>query len=244
MKIQVFLNYDNLCEMAANEVVSILNENPASVLGLPTGGTPIGMYYRLIEFYQRGFVRFSQTITFNLDEYVGISPNHPQSYHYYMKNQFFNHIDIKSENIHIPYANVNDVERFCRRYEQAIINCGGIDLLILGLGKNGHIGFNEPGSQLTDGTRMVTLADSTIKANARFFDCIEEVPRSAVTMGISTILKSKKIILLASGNDKTKAVSKLLKSEPSSEFPATFLKLHHDVTLFLDEEAIGNADED
>lgn len=239
MKIQVLLNYEKLCEVAGQEVVSLLIKSPAAVLGLPTGGTPIGLYHKLIEYYKLGNVSFSETITFNLDEYAGISPNHPQSYHYYMKHHFFNHIDIKTENIHIPYVD-NDIEQTCQRYEKEIEKSGGMDLLLLGLGKNGHIGFNEPGSKLSDVTRVVTLADSTINANARFFSSSEEVPRSAVTMGISTILKSKKIIVIASGSEKTEAISKLIKGEPSSEFPATFLKLHPDVTLFVDVDALGN----
>jgi glucosamine-6-phosphate deaminase len=240
VQIKVFLNYENLCEMAANEVVSLVNTRPSAVLGLPTGGTPTYLYKNLISCYKNGRVSFSQTVTFNLDEYVGIPPDHPQSYHSYMRKHFFNHIDIREENIHIPYAENQEINQFCQSYENKIIKSGGIDLLILGLGKNGHIGFNEPGSQLTDQTKVVALAESTIKSNSRYFNSIVEVPRKAVTMGISTILRSSKIILLASGKEKAIAISKLLSSEPSSEFPASFLKLHQDVTLFVDKEAYSS----
>jgi glucosamine-6-phosphate deaminase len=237
MRIKVFPNYKKLCERAAMEVSAVVKSKESVVLGLPTGGTPIGLYKQLIKRFNEGEISFKNTISFNLDEYVGISPEHPQSYHFYMNHQFFKYIDIQKENIHIPSGDLQEIELACKNYENEITKNGGIDLLILGIGNNGHIGFNEPGSNLSDKTRVVTLSNTTINANSRFFCCIDDVPRSAITMGISTIMKSRKIFLLATGWEKAEAISKFMYCEPSPDFPASFLKLHSDVTLFVDEKA-------
>ena len=232
-------NYDEMSEKAAKLVVSQLTLKPDSILGLATGSTPIGLYERLCELNKTGEVDFSEAVTFNLDEYYPISADNEQSYHFFMEKHLFSKVNIKRENIHIPNGSCTDPDAECDAYEAAIEEAGGIDLQILGIGKNGHIGFNEPSRDLNTSTHLTDLTESTIEANSRFFDSIEDVPKKALTMGISTILKSKKIVLMACGASKREAVRELFNEDINTDIPATLLKVHPDVVLICDREAYG-----
>jgi glucosamine-6-phosphate deaminase len=230
-------NYDEMSLEAAIFVANKIKENPNCVLGLATGSTPLGLYSELIKMYKRKEIDFSNVTTFNLDEYLGLSPEHPQSYHAYMKRNFFDHVNIKPENIHIPDGLTKNSIEHCNEYERKIKEVGGIDLQVLGIGSNGHIGFNEPGSELNSRTRVVELAEKTRRDNSRFFDKIEDVPKKAITMGIATILESKNILLLASGENKAEAIKNALEGPITKEVPASFLQYHPNVTVILDEPA-------
>ncbi|EMT38609.1 glucosamine-6-phosphate deaminase [Thermoanaerobacter thermohydrosulfuricus] len=237
MKVIITVNYDEMSKKAAEIVKKQIKEKHNTVLGLATGSTPLGMYKHLIEIYKRGEIDFSNVITFNLDEYIGLSPDHPQSYHYFMFHNFFNHINIKKENVHIPNGIAEDLEEECRKYEEEIEKAGGIDLQILGIGVNGHIGFNEPEESIETKTHVVTLTEDTINANKRFFKSAEEVPRKAITMGLGSIMKAKKIVLLASGKNKAEAIKETIKGQLTTKVPATVLALHPDVIIIIDKEA-------
>ena len=237
MRVIITVNYEEMSKKAAEIVKKQIKEKPNTVLGLATGSTPLGMYKHLIEMYKRGEIDFSNVITFNLDEYIGLSPDHPQSYHYFMFHNFFNHINIKKENVHIPNGIAEDLEEECRKYEEEIEKAGGIDLQILGIGINGHIGFNEPDESIETKTHVVTLTEKTINANKRFFKSAEEVPRKAITMGLGSIMKAKKIVLLASGKNKAEAIKETIKGQLTTKVPATVLALHPDVTIIIDKEA-------
>ena len=237
MKIVIAADYRELSQMAAEIVAEQVRTNKNSVLGLATGSTPEGMYAILSQMHRQDNLDFSGVITFNLDEYVGLAPDHPQSYHYYMKNHFFNQVNVKSCNINIPCAEKNNPEKVCLEYDQNINNSGGIDLQVLGIGTNGHIGFNEPDRFLSVDTHIVDLTEETIEANCRFFESKNEVPRRAVTMGVGSIMKAKKIMLLASGFHKAKAVKEMLSGKVTTELPASLLQLHHDPLVILDHEA-------
>src|SRR6056297_3947506 len=237
MKVLVEKSYNEISKKAAYLVKQQINEKPNSVLGLPTGSTPLRMYDELIEMYERGEVDFSKVITFNLDEYYGLPPDHPQSYNYYMWNNFFDHINIKKENVHILDGMTNNIERECLEYETKIKNAGGIDLQILGIGPNGHIGFNEPSETLNDKTHLVTLTEETRESNSRFFDSKDEVPKKALTMGISTILKADKILIMASGESKASAIKKTLSGQINTCTPSTLLQTHSNVTVVIDQGA-------
>lgn len=228
-------SYEEISQKAAEIVASQIILKPDCVLGLATGSSPVGMYRELTQMN----LDFSQVTTFNLDEYYPISPENEQSYYYFMKEHLYSKVNLKPENIHIPNGETEDVEAECIDYETAIVQKGGIDLQILGIGQNGHIGFNEPDATLNSVTHLTDLTESTIEANSRFFDKAEDVPRQALTMGISTILKSKKIVLLACGASKRNAVSELLDNEIQTSVPATMLKVHPDVVLICDKEAYG-----
>jgi glucosamine-6-phosphate deaminase len=242
MNIVITDDYSSISNYVAKEIVTTIKDNKHTVLGLPTGGTPEGMYNELVNMYRHGEVDFSSVRTFNLDEYIGLSKEHSQSYYYYMKKNLFNHVNLKRENVYIPSSNSKNMLVTCEEYEREINHAGGIDLMILGIGLNGHIGFNEPGSSTTDTTRIVDLAESTIVANSRYFSSLKDVPKKGITMGIKTILKSKKIILIASGLNKSQIISEVLKNEPTSKIPATYLKLHPNVQLVLDKDASSNLD--
>jgi glucosamine-6-phosphate deaminase len=192
MKICIFKDYEEVSHAAAQIVSGYVGNNPECVLGLATGSTPEGMYKNLVKLYNDGKADFSNVKTFNLDEYVGLGGDHPQSYRFYMDNNLFNHININRNNINIPDGKAADLIKECRNYDKKIANAGGIDLQILGLGINGHIGFNEPSNILQIGTHITELTKSTIEANARFFSSEKEVPRSAITVGLGSIIKSKK----------------------------------------------------
>lgn len=237
MIIHVFDNYEQMSIKAASIVSSqvILKNN--SVLGLATGSTPEGMYRELVQVNREGLVDFSEVVTFNLDEYLGLSPDHPQSYHYYMHQHFFNHVNVPRKNIHIPLGETGNAEEFCRQYDRKILDAGGIDIQVLGIGVNGHIGFNEPARKLNKHTHVVDLEEETIKSNSRFFDSEDEVPRQAVTMGMGPIMHAGKIMLLACGENKARAIRETISGVINPEVPASLLQLHRDVIFILDHEA-------
>ena len=237
MRLIICKNYDEVSEKAAEFVRSQVMLKANSVLGLATGSTPLGMYERLCLMKESGEVDFSGVTTFNLDEYYPIAPDNEQSYHYYMKKNFFDRAGVPEENIHIPSGSTLDAEEECRRYDEAIKKAGGIDLQILGIGRNGHIGFNEPNENLDSRTHVVTLTENTIAANARFFEREEDVPRRAITMGMGSIMKSKMILLLVSGKAKHNALSGLLTEKINTENPSTVLNMHENAVIICDEEA-------
>lgn len=236
MRIIVCDNYDLLSKKAAQIVGSQMILNPKSILGLATGSTPIGMYKNLIKMYEEGLIDFSKTTTFNLDEYYQLPINNDQSYHYFMDENLFNHININRENIHIPNGMADDIDAECVLYDK-MIDDNGIDIQVLGIGNNAHIGFNEPTINFNKGTHIVTLDESTREANARFFNSIDEVPTKAITMGTGSIFKSKKILLLASGANKAEAIYNTVHGKVTPEVPSSILQFHKDVIIILDKEA-------
>jgi glucosamine-6-phosphate deaminase len=244
MRIIVEKDYQAMSKKAALMVASQITLRPNSNLGLATGGTPLGMYDKLIEMYKKDEIDFSEVQSFNLDEYCGLKDDHPNSYHYYMYNNFFNEINIKKENVHIPNGRAEDFEQECRNYERSIKKVRGIDLQILGIGSNGHIGFNEPAESLNVATEVVNLTDETIEANSRYFDSIDEVPKKAISMGMATILKADRIILLASGENKAEAIQKTVSGKISTEIPASLLQTHPEITILLDQEAASLISQD
>jgi glucosamine-6-phosphate deaminase len=232
-------NYEELSKKAAGFIVETITHKPDAVIGMATGSTAEGTYEYLVKAYQNKEVGFSHASSVNLDEYVGISPKNEQSYHAYMDQHLFDHIDMPAENHFIPNGKAENLMSECDRYEKRIEELGGVDLQLLGIGHNGHIGFNEPGTSFASKTQVVDLAESTRKANARFFEVMEEVPDQAITMGIATILKSKRILLLVSGKGKAEILKKLLESEQTESIPATALKGHNDVTIIADADALS-----
>lgn len=241
MKLIEARDYEEMSQLAAGLIIGEINEFPTMTLGLATGATPVGTYRALIQDYQHNRTSYSRVTTFNLDEYVGLHPTHPNSYHYYMKEKLFDHIDIPSHRIHIPDGMADVLEQECQRYEGSIEESGGIDLQLLGIGSNGHIGFNEPGTPFDKATHVVELTPSTREANRRYFNGLSEVPTHAITMGIGTIMKSKKIILLASGLKKARIVHQLLFGEVDNNVPASILKEHSHVWVIADQEALRYA---
>lgn len=233
-------NYDEMSETACSILVDKIGNLAQPVIGLATGSTPEGLYKRLIERYNREDVSFNQTTSFNLDEYIGLSKIHPNSYHYYMKEHLFQHIDIDMEHVFVPNGEAKNLEKACSNYDELIHSKKNIDIQILGLGINGHIGFNEPGTSFTSRTHAVDLAESTRQANARFFPSIDDVPTKAITMGIETIMESKEIIVLVSGESKAEAVERLVNGEVSEDFPASILQKHRNVTIVADEAALSS----
>ncbi len=230
-------NYKMLSLRAARYLAGQIELKPDCNLGLPTGSTPLGMYDVLVRLHQEEGLSLAEVSTFNLDEYQGLGRDHPRSYYNYMKENLFQHVDIKEENINFFDGTAEDIEQECHRFENKIAASGGIDLMILGIGRNGHIGFNEPAEELRSHSHLTELAEETIKANQRFFQEEEEVPGQALTMGMGTILKSDRILLLASGQSKAWAVKELMKKRVSPRFPASFLRVHPRVTLLIDQEA-------
>lgn len=237
MNVVVVKDYQELSVRAATIVAKQITKKKNTVLGLATGQTPVGMYQELIKKFQKGEIDFSQVVTFNLDEYYGLPPEHPQSYNYFMWNTFFRHINIPKENVYLLNGSTKNIEKECQHYEYLIQKSGGIDLQILGIGDNGHLGFNEPAIGLNSKTHLVNLSEETIRANSRYFKDIKEVPRQALTMGIGTIMKAKKIILLASGRKKAPVIARTINGPVSTEVPATVLQLHSEVTILIDKEA-------
>lgn len=227
-------NYELMSKKAAQMLVAQVNLKNKSVIGLATGSTPEGMYKELIAMYSMDQVDFSETTFFNLDEYYHLSPTNAQSYAYYMHEKLFNHINAVPERIHIPSGMADDVEKVCNDYDQCIQDNGNIDLQILGIGNNGHIGFNEPDVHFEAGTHLVELDEDTILANARFFSSVDEVPRTAISMGIRNIMHSKKIVLIANGEHKSHILKEMLFGPVTPNVPASILQLHNDVTLILD----------
>ena len=238
MQLFVEKDYSAMSKKAAQIFEDEIRKKPDLVLGLATGSTPIGTYKELIRRHKEEGLDFSQVISFNLDEYYGLTPDNPQSYNYFMFENLFNHINIQRKNIHIPDGRASDIENYCKEYDKQVEKCGGIDLQLLGIGVNGHIGFNEPSDELVVGTHLTDLTEDTIKANSRFFDSADEVPKKAITMGLGSIMKAKKILMLVSGKNKAPIMAKLLKDGiVTTQNPASFLLLHPDATIILDEEA-------
>ena len=234
-------DYEDLSRIAGKYVRECIEEKPDLVLGLPTGSTPIGMYDALVKMYETGQLDFSQVTTFNLDEYLGLQRDHNQSYYYFMNQHLYSKVNLKPENINIPNGVAQDMEAECAAYDEKIIAKGGLDVMVLGVGQNGHIGFNEPGDELEARTHIVSLTENTIKANARFFDSEKDVPTKAITMGMGQILKAKKILLLVSGKEKRRVIQEMFSDHKiDTENPVTFLLLHPDVTLVIDRDALGD----
>jgi glucosamine-6-phosphate deaminase len=237
VRIVIANDYEDMSARAARIVAGQIYLKPNSVLGLATGSTPLLMYKELIRVHNEVGLDFSEIVSVNLDEYLGLANNDEQSYHYYMFHHFFNHINIKRENIYIPDGMAQDVEQECKNYDENIEKIGGIDLQVLGIGNNGHIGFNEPDIKFEATTHKVKLDDETIQANARFFSTIQEVPRLAISMGIKTIMHAKKILLLASGANKAEVIYHALYGGITPEIPASILQLHQDVTVIVEKSA-------
>lgn len=196
MNIYTFRDEEQFVQTGANLITSLLHTNPRATLGLATGSTPVGLYAKLIEMHRQGLVSFAQTTTYNLDEYVGLPENHPESYRTFMNEKFFNHVDIQIERTHVPNGNAANPEEECLNYDKMLEEFGPVDLQLLGIGHNGHIGFNEPGESLSGGTHLVELQEKTRNANARFFPTLADVPTHAITLGVATILKARQILLL------------------------------------------------
>lgn len=237
MKILILKNYDEVSRRAAIMVVAGITLKPDLVLGLPTGRTPLKMYRELVLMHKKGMVDFSNVTTFNLDEYVGLDCKNPNSFYSYMKKNFFRYVNLKRENIHIPDGMAEEPEKECIRYEALIKEKGPIDLMILGIGSNGHIGFNEPSEEFIPETHIEVLTEHTRMANSKYFGSLKKVPRRAITMGLGTIMHSKKIILLASGANKAEAIYRAVKGNITPQFPASILRLHQDCTFIIDKEA-------
>lgn len=242
MKVIKTKDYDEMSQEACKIIVEKINQLFNPVLGLATGSTPEGLYQYLIEQYKQKKVSFKNAMTFNLDEYVGLAEENKNSYHFYMNDKLFNHIDIQRKNAYVPNGVAEDLQRECETFEQLIANAGGIDLQLLGLGINGHIGFNEPGTPFTSRTHVVRLDESTRNANSHFFASKGEVPNKAISMGIATIMESKEIILLVSGEKKAEALKKLLTGEVNETFPASVLHEHENVTVIADEAALSKVE--
>ena len=239
MKIYSAPDYQGMSRKAANILSAHVILKPTSVLGLATGSTPIGMYKQLIDWYNKGDVDFSQVHTVNLDEYLGLAPTHDQSYRYFMQTNFFDHINVKPENTNVPNGLAADPEAECARYNQVIADLGGIDIQVLGMGHNGHIGFNEPSDHYTKETHVVDLTQSTIDANARFFASADEVPRQALTMGMGCIMAARRVLLIANGEGKANALYNAFRGPISPDCPASILQLHNDVVVVGDAAALS-----
>jgi glucosamine-6-phosphate deaminase len=237
MKLIVCKNYDEISEVAANILADVMKANHACVLGLATGSTPVGMYKKLIEKNRAGEIDFSAVTTVNLDEYYPIAPDNDQSYRYFMNENLFNHVNIDKTRTFVPDGMAADPAAACDAYEKIVASVGAADVQVLGIGQNGHIGFNEPDAALDVKTHVTGLTESTIKANARFFASEADVPTKALTMGIGTILNAKKIVILANGAAKHAAVAKMLEGKLDTSCPASMLNLHSDVTVICDEAA-------
>lgn len=223
---------------AARVVARAINRNPMLRLGLATGTTMLGMYRELVRLHRQEKLDFSQVVTFNLDEYLGLAPSHPQSFHHFMQQNFFAHVNVMTGNIHIPDGSIRgDYQRYCTWYEESIRKAGGIDLQVLGIGRNGHIGFNEPTSSLGSRSRLKVLSKETIEDNRKFFSVGEQIPQCAITMGIGTILDAKQILLLASGTSKAAAIAKAIEGPITASVTASALQLHAEVTFIVDREA-------
>ena len=230
-------NYETMSKKAADILASVVHLNPACVLGLATGSTPVGTYKELIAKYNAGELSFAEVHTVNLDEYKGLAGTHDQSYRYFMQDNLFDHIDVKPENTNVPDGLAEDAEAECARYDELVASLGYADIQLLGLGHNGHIGFNEPDSAYTKPTHVVDLTQSTIDANARFFASADDVPRQALTMGMGCIMAAKKVLLVANGAGKADAIYKMICGPITPECPASILQLHPDVTVVVDEAA-------
>jgi len=245
MRLLIHQNYENICKWIASYIVKRINdfapkkENPF-VLGLPTGSSPLGVYRELIRLYKEGKVSFSQLITFNMDEYTGLPGDHPQSYARFMKDNFFSFIDIPAENINLLNGMAEDIEKECKAYEDRIKKAGGIELFLGGIGENGHIAFNEPGSSLSSRTRIKTLSMDTRLANARFFDNdVSKVPATALTVGVGTVMDAREVIIIVSGSKKARALKAVVEGAVSHWCPLSCLQMHPKAIIVCDEAAAG-----
>lgn len=243
MRVIIEPDYQSLSQWAANYVANKINaakptEEKPFILGCPTGSSPLGMYKKLIELYKEGKVSFQNVVTFNMDEYVGLPEEHPESYHSFMWNNFFNHIDIKKENVHILNGNAEDLEAECANYEKMIQEAGGVDLFMGGIGPDGHIAFNEPGSSLNSRTRVKTLTTDTIIANSRFFDNdINQVPKTALTVGVGTVMNAKEVMIVCNGHNKARALQQAIEGAVSQMWTITALQMHPHGIIVCDEAA-------
>ena len=235
-------NYQDMSRKAANIISAQVIMKPHCVLGLATGSSPIGTYKQLIEWYNKGDLDFARVMSINLDEYKGLSPENPQSYRYFMNTNLFDHVNIDKTRTFVPNGLEPDPEKACAAYEEIIRQSGGIDLQLLGLGRNGHIGFNEPADSFARETHCVNLTESTIDANKRFFESENDVPRQAYTMGIGSIMKARKILVVVSGEDKADALKATICGPITQQVPASILQLHNDVTIVADEAALSKMD--
>ena len=239
MRIIETKDYNDMSKKAANILSAQVIMKPNCVLGLATGSTPIGTYDQLVEWYNKGDLDFSEVTTVNLDEYKGLPRTNDQSYYYFMHQHLFDRVNIDPERTNVPNGMEPDAEKECGRYEELIRSLGGVDLQLLGLGHNGHIGFNEPGEAFEKETHCVDLTESTIEANKRFFASADDVPKQAYTMGIKTIMQAKKILLIAGGEEKAEALKNSLYGPITPSVPASILQLHNDVTVIADEAALS-----
>jgi glucosamine-6-phosphate deaminase len=237
MRIVTFNSHEEMSVFAAKYILKKVKSYSKVNLGLATGGTPLRTYELLIDDFRRNFTSYQNVYTYNLDEYVGIAQNHPNSYHTFMFEHLFNYINIPKKNVHIPKGLSDDIHQEARIYESIIDEFGGVDLQLLGIGENGHIGFNEPGTPFDRETHIVKLTESTRKANSRYFESMDHVPEKAITMGIASILKSKEILLLASGESKAEAIYQMFTGEPNIDCPASVLKNHPNVVVVADKRA-------
>ena len=239
MRIYCEKDYDAMSRRAAAVIAAQVVSKPDCVLGLATGSSPVGTYKQLIQWYKQGDLSFHEVRSVNLDECYGLAPDHDQSYRYFMQVNLFDHVDIKPENTNVPSGLAVDPVAECARYEQVVADLGYADLQLLGMGRNGHIGFNEPCGDFPVCTHLVDLTESTIDANARFFASADDVPRQALTMGVGTIMRARKVLVVVSGGDKADAVYKAVRGPVTPQVPASVLQLHPDVTLVGDESALG-----
>ncbi|MBB6020694.1 glucosamine-6-phosphate deaminase [Paenibacillus sp. JGP012] len=237
MNIRIFENEEDLNATGAGLIASLLQTKPRAVLGLATGSSPVGIYKQLIAMYQKGLVSFAQASSFNLDEYVGLPTEHRESYRSFMNEQLFRHIDMDLSRTNVPNGEAVDLAEECAGYERRLEDRGPVDLQLLGIGHNGHIGFNEPGTALTGRTHVVDLKEETRKANARFFDSIDEVPAQAITMGVGSILKAKQILLIARGEEKAEIIREAFMGPITTSCPASLLQCHPNVVVLLDRAA-------
>lgn len=239
MRVVILRDQQQVSERAADLICQTVTANPRSVLGLATGGTPLGTYDELVARYGAGQVSFQQCTSFNLDEYVGLDRDHDQSYRTFMHQHLFSKTDFDPDRCHLPDGQADDFARACETYEKLIREAGGIDLQLLGIGSDGHIAFNEPGSSLASRTRIKALTAQTRQDNARFFAAMEDVPKLAITMGIGTILEAESVLLLATGSHKAEVVKSFVEGPVTAQVPASALQMHPRVTVVLDEEAAG-----
>ena len=239
MKIYEAKDYREMSRKAANILSAQIILKPDCVLGLATGSTPIGTYDQLVEWYNKGDLDFAEVKTVNLDEYRGLSRDNDQSYYYFMHSHLFDRVNIKQENTNVPDGMAEDPVAECARYEELIQSVGGVDIQLLGIGHNGHIGFNEPGVSFAKETHCVDLTERTIEANKRFFPSVDDVPKQAISMGIKTIMRAKKILLIASGEDKAEIVAKAFFGPVVPEVPASILQMHDDVVVVADSTALS-----
>jgi glucosamine-6-phosphate deaminase len=237
MEVLLFETYEDMSRHAGRMIADRIKAKPNLVLGLATGSTPLGTYKELIRLHREEGLSFANAVTFNLDEYLGIAPTHDQSYRYFMDTNLFNHINIKKANTHLPDGKAKDPAKFCLEYEKAITSAGGIDFQVLGIGGNGHIAFNEPGSPRSSRTRVVNLDEQTIKDNSRFFASVTEVPRQALSLGMATVMEAREVILLANKANKADAIVRSVEGPATEQVPASILQGHPRATFLVEKEA-------